>query len=79
VTPSSLRKIAEKTIARISSLKIPHNSSSIGITASAGFYANSEGLFPEYDDLILAVDNALYQAKKMGKNMALPASSTAFA
>ncbi|MBI5100908.1 MAG: GGDEF domain-containing protein, partial [Nitrospirae bacterium] len=46
VTPSSLRKIAEKTIARISSLKIPHNSSSIGITASAGFYANSEGLFP---------------------------------
>lgn len=60
---------AEKLIARVEELQIPHSGSAAGhVTISCGVASTVPNRMNSAETLLLAADKALYQAKHNGKN-----------
>lgn len=73
------KRIAEMLCSSIEALHIPHQKSQVSrfITGSFGVAAAERGTFKNAADLISAADQALYTAKRNGKNRVTAASDAA--
>ncbi|WP_299204724.1 diguanylate cyclase [uncultured Amphritea sp.] len=73
---STARQTAEKICASIAEFQIPHQYSPLEIiTLSAGVAALSNQNYKNIEELLLAADSALYQAKRNGRNQTQVASN----
>ncbi len=60
-------EFAERIRTLLEGMRVPYNGIEFGLTISAGV-ASSRPEYLDLDDLLLNADNALYQAKELGKN-----------
>jgi diguanylate cyclase (GGDEF)-like protein len=73
-TPASgLGKVAESVVRAVSALNVPHSASPTAphVTVSVGGYALIPGPDTMAEDLVFPADQALYQAKRLGRNRAI--------
>jgi diguanylate cyclase (GGDEF)-like protein len=69
----NIEEVANKIIDMVHDLHIPHEKSSVApyVTASIGVYATQKDTSTEIDTLYQLADEALYKAKKKGRNRAV--------
>lgn len=64
-------KVANKILASIAALRVPFEDSEVSVTASAGVCSNGSSTRMSIDEMVACADEALYQAKAVGKNTAV--------
>lgn len=73
VTEAHAKQVAERIVEAVEAGRLPEDGQSIGVTVSIGVAHSTRRPTSRFEDLLAVADEALYRAKKAGRNRAIMA------